>query len=203
MRIETRYIADDGTEFRSITECRNYEESLKEKIRNEKEQHNKCIQQAMCELDDAIWERFYPGSTYDTSERDPSLAFLWLQSDISYILSDDSFDLDQTKEVIVSMIEAADYGKEILGSYIHMDEQEREALIRRDFQEAFRHVKYGGDLGSDIRYALSDRDLRHLAELHKANHCRKKIEGLLTACNYHYECGRFANRQYDEFLQKH
>ena len=82
-----------------------------------------------------------------------------------------------------------------------MDEQEREALIRRDFQEAFRHVKYGGDLGSDIRYALSDRDLRHLAELHKANHCRKKIEDLLTACNYHYECGRFMNREYDEFLQ--
>ena len=73
--------------------------------------------------------------------------------------------------------------------------------IREDWESALEQVKNGTDLSSIIGWAFSDEDITELAKLHKNNICREKIEDLLEDCNFHYECGKFANEEYDEFLK--
>ena len=55
-------------------------------------------------------------------------------------------------------------------------------------------------LSGPLDWSFSKRDLTELAKLHKANKCRKKIEDLLTDCNFHYESAKFHNKDYTEFL---
>ena len=85
------------------------------------------------------------------------------------------------------------------------DEEEfdmTEDEIREDWESALEQVKNGTDLSSIIGWAFSDEDITELAKLHKNNICREKIEDLLEDCNFHYECGKFANGEYDEFLKE-
>lgn len=77
-----------------------------------------------------------------------------------------------------------------------MTEQE----IRSDWAAALRSVKYGYELSKWIDYGFYDEDIVELAKLHKRNRFRRKIEDLLEDCNFHYECGKFADHDYDEFL---
>ena len=82
------------------------------------------------------------------------------------------------------------------------DDDITEDKIREDWETALEQVNRGSDLSSIIGWAFSDEDITELAKLHKANICRDKIEDLLTDCNFHYECGKFANGEYDEFLKE-
>ena len=77
-----------------------------------------------------------------------------------------------------------------------------EKEIRENWESALEQVKDGTDLSSKIGYGFSDKDITELAKLHKANKFREKIEDLLTDCNFHYECGQFANGEYEEFLKE-
>lgn len=65
---------------------------------------------------------------------------------------------------------------------------------------ALKNCKDIHDLSHDIGYGFCLGDIEALATLHKKNKYRKKIEALLTDCNFHYECGKFHNREYEEFI---
>ena len=92
------------------------------------------------------------------------------------------------------------YAVEDLSDEEEFDMTEEE--IREDWESALEQVENGTDLSSIIGWAFSDEDITELAKLHKANICREKIEDLLEDCNFHYECGKFANEEYDEFLKE-
>ena len=158
------------------------------------------IAQAMCELDDEIWEKYNPNSTIDATGRTRWNAALWLRSDISTILTQNG-DVENTAKEILTIIEESECGREIFSNYINMNDIIEEAVIRLNFASAFRTVREGRQLSSKIGYGLSKKDLSELAKLHKANRFRKKIEDLLEDCNFHYECGEFANGRYEEFIK--
>ena len=82
------------------------------------------------------------------------------------------------------------------------DDDITEDEIREDWETALEQVNCGSDLSSKIGYAFSNEDITELAKLHKNNICREKIEDLLTDCNFHYECSKFANGEYEEFLKE-
>lgn len=82
------------------------------------------------------------------------------------------------------------------------DDDITEDEIREDWETALEQVNRGSDLSSKIGYGFSKEDITELAKLHKNNICREKIEDLLTDCNFHSECGKFANGEYDEFLKE-
>lgn len=73
--------------------------------------------------------------------------------------------------------------------------------IRRDYHTALKKVKVGGELAPLLKWRFSKEDLKKLAALHKANKCRRKIENLLTDCNFHAEVGKFTAGKYEEFLK--
>lgn len=75
----------------------------------------------------------------------------------------------------------------------------RNAEIRLDFLTALKSVKDGADISGAIDYSFDNEDLMNLMQLHKSNKCRKKIEDLLTNCNFHGECSLLSERKYDEF----
>lgn len=199
MKRKVTYIAEDGKEFGTTEECIAYEGSVMESARKK---HLEAVQKSMQNLDDMIWRHYYPEDT-DDSKPEPHVACIWLMADITHILSDDTIDAGKAELDIVARIREDECGEEILSEYVDMKQAKKEAAVRRDYQSAFATVKHGGDLGGILRYSFAKRDIYRLAKLHKSNKCRRKIEELLTACNFHYECGKFASGDYAEFLAGH
>lgn len=189
MRIEKIYIADDGKKFDNENECLLYERKEKEKRRNE-------ILQEIKNLDLIIWKKYHPDYEEDNG---PKLyqAPMWLNNNIAAIM----MEFPESEADIISIVKNTKYGDEIITAYLELDLIRDEIKIRTDFLSALRSVKNGSNLSHKIRWALSSKDLSELAKLHKANKCRRKIEELLTDCNFHYECGKFVNKEYDEFLR--
>ena len=72
----------------------------------------------------------------------------------------------------------------------------QDAMIRRDWETALRDHS-DDELVSMVSYQIRQDDLKKLAALHKKRKFRKKIEDLLTACNFHGESGDFAEGRYD------
>lgn len=187
------YIADDGKEFDNELDCKAYDDKLKtDKICN--------IQSAIYEIDKEIWLKYYPEKGLGKEPSNLGVAYIWLESTISCILADERFDFDTTLEDIKSIISKSPYADEILTNYISMEDTVNRGKVKRDFYSALQSVKKGDELSGVLHYSFSDKDISKLAKLHKANKCRKKIEDLLTNCNFHYECGKFKNKEYDEFL---
>lgn len=184
--MKIKYIADDGTEFTSERDCKEHEETLKEK-------KQLAIQLAMCELDRAIWQKYRNPS--DVEEIPKQLASVWLHNDIVSILFDEEIDAEQRLQEIITIINESDYGSEIL-KLININELRKEVKIRRNWPETLKKVKVGSELSGKIGYSLSAADLKKLALLHQSNKYRKKIEDLLTDCNFHYAAAQFANQQY-------
>ena len=192
MRKEVKYIADDGKEFFDANECLSYEAK-------EKAKRTKKIQEEMIRLDDELWEK-YVGKYEGTAQPTLLTADLWLKNDIAAILMKFENYLVDTKDEIVGEIEKSPYGKEIM-EILNFDKIMKSVLIRKDFKTALSKVKNGSSLSEKLGYSLSPGDLKELAKLHKSNKCRRKIEELLTDCNFHTECGKFASKQYDEYLK--
>lgn len=190
MKIEQTYIADDGKRFDDKNKCMKYESELRKKKQNE-------ILQEIKDLDLEIWKKYYPDYKED-NEPELYQAPIWLRNDIVAII----IDFHESENDIISIINRAKHGKEIIADYLKLDLIRNEVMIRTDFLSALCSVEYGSDLSSSIQYSLSSKDLFELAKLHKANKCRRKIEELLTSCNFHYECGKFANKEYGEFLRQ-
>lgn len=188
------YISEDGKKFETEKDCRNYEENLKrEKII--------AIQKTMIELDEKIWKKYYPNDNIEESKPELHVANIWLRNDIVHILVDENIDTIEAQKDILSIIEDTAYHKEILEKYILMDSILKEVKIRKDYKSAFAKVKDGSDIAHEINYTFGKSDLKQLAKLHKSNKCRKKIEDLLTCCNFHYACGKFLKKEYSEFLE--
>ena len=125
---------------------------------------------------------------------------MWLESDIGSVLkwSDNLNEaFDDVKEFVLNV---TIMGKEI-SDKINWSHIYRAAEIRHDWATALRGVKNGTALSSSIDWSFSSEDIRALAKLHKSNKFRQKIEDLLEDCNFHYECGKFADKKYDEFLE--
>lgn len=184
MITKINYVANDGKEFNTAAECLEYEKMM---LNN--------FKRAMVELDVKLWERYYPEQK---GQPNPELyqAVDWLRADIEHIM----LDFPDSREDILNLIRINKYGKEILKE-IALNKIDRNVEIRSDFAFALKSVKSGSDLSSDLRWNLSNKDICKLAELHKKNRYRKKIESLLTNCNFHYACGKFINGEYDEFIQ--
>ena len=90
----------------------------------------------------------------------------------------------------------------ILKCYIDIEELQKKAEIRRDFDSALRSVKHGTELSRLLDWSFREEDITELARLHKEGKHRKKIEDLLTDCNFHYECGQLCAGEYEEFLKE-
>lgn len=193
MNRKTIFTASDGLVFESEIACIKHEDEIK-KIKMQK------IQTVMCNLDDLIWKKYFPNQETDVSKRTLDAAHLWLKNDVIAILAYcDEIQADAAD--VFSFIEESEFGSEILEKYISKDKILREVSIRRDYVTAFEQVSNGKELSGAIGYVLGKKDLYKLAELHKTNQFRKKIEELLEDCNFHYEHAKFASGEYDEFLK--
>lgn len=182
------YISDDGLEFESEEACLNYEQKKK------KEKVNQILEEIK-NLDLEIWKKYHPDYN---GENEPTLeqAPLWLSADVESILTE----FPDSEEEVLEMIQKSRYGEEILQKYIKMEEIKKVVSVRRDFLTALKSVREGSDLSSILHFGFSKKDIRELAKIHKSGKCRKKIESLLTDCNYHTESGDFHARRYDAYL---
>ena len=194
MKRKIIYIAEDGKEFESETDCAGYE-------KDKREEKLKRIQHTMCCLGGKILKNFYPDMDFSTCECDLGYAHICFGNAVVYVLADNDIDADNAEKSIMKMIFETECGKEILNRYIDMDKVREEAKIRKDYESAFSKVANGRELSGRINYSIPKRDMKQLAELHKKNKCRKKIEELLEDCNFHYEHGKFARKEYGEFLE--
>ena len=150
--------------------------------------------QEIVNIDRKIWEKYHP----DWEEENPPelyQATMWLHTDIVSIL----LDFENSWVDILGIIKKSKYGAEIVKK-LSVDEIKAEVALRKDFLSALRSVKLGSALSRKVNYSFYAKDLGQLARLHKANKCRKKIEDLLTDCNYHDVCSAFINKNYEEYL---
>lgn len=195
MRVVTTYYADDGTPFPNEKDCLEYEA-----IRKKMNKKNDVVG-VMFQLDEDIWKKYYPNWKEKENSPQPTNdnIYLWLRENISFILSDESFDFDTTVAEIREMIEKTGLAPKIF-EQIDMDDVIRGAKIRRDFDSALSEAEYGRKLSGPLFWGFSKRDIYRLAKLHKKGKHREKIEDLLEDCNFHYECGRFSSGEYDEFF---
>lgn len=105
------------------------------------------------------------------------------------------------KDEVLSVLKGSKYAEDILGSdLVSLKEIERELEIRRDWLKALDGVRHGADLSCDIGFGFYEEDLKELARLHKAGNYKFKILELLYDCNFHTECEKFNDCDYDEFL---
>ena len=68
------------------------------------------------------------------------------------------------------------------------------------WKRAFDQVVHGDELSEILDYGFDEKDLENLAEIHEKDKAyRKKIEELLTDCNFHTECEWMVKGEYDKF----
>lgn len=189
--METKYIAYDGEEFDDKTACLNYEANLNA-------EKKKAVLEAAKKVDEQLWDKYFPNHG-ESNEPQLHQVYLWLEADIPYIVlhSETHPTLDNIKSEILSIDK--NFGDEII-SNLDFESMEEIISIKYDWESALRNIRTGRDLSGPIGYSLDSMDLKNLATLHKANKFRKKIETLLTNCNFHKECSDFKNKHYDEYL---
>lgn len=162
-----------------------------------------AVARVMVRLDDKLWNMYCPDNPGSTSGRTLENAHVWLQNDIKSILAD-SEDVREMADQICAVIRKEYYGQEVLSRYIHMDRLQEEVNERNevvgDFPAALKRVRYGYQLSPALRYCFSKDELIELGDLHRSGRFRKKIEELLTDCNFHSECGFLAKKRYSEFV---
>ncbi len=154
-------------------------------------------------IDDYIWNKYKmpEGSAYPHDQmQNEWYACQWLENSLESLMTakHDAEQLLQEYESIKCKVSSST--QKILEKYLDFSRAKRAAEIRSDWADALRHVKEGCDLSGWIGYGLTKGDITNLAKLHKARKFRRKIEDLLTDCNFHYECGCFSSGEYDEFL---
>ena len=150
-------------------------------------------------IDTEIWNHFFPNFKEDECKINEDNCLMFLESDIENIFY--NYDIQEAKEYIIDKIYEYSTSREIAESiirYINWDKCVDCATIRKDFASALKSVKKGSDLSHRINWGFSDNDIKELSKLHKANRFRRKIEDLLTDCNFHTECSLMHDRKYDE-----
>ena len=147
-----------------------------------------------------LWKHFYPKWEEKVDRPNNCVLEMYLQADIEQAIYD-SVDIVDAKEWILTMLMKSSFADEILNN-VSLEKAYMAVVIRKDFHSALKSVKHGRELASKLSYSFSGKDLMELAKLHKGNKCRKKIEQLLTSCNFHSEVGRLVRKEYDYFLGK-
>ncbi len=127
-----------------------------------------------------------------------NIAYMWLDSDITEALSQ-SEDINESFDEICEILKKSPMYNDI-NEIINLALIYKRAEIKRDFATALRNVKNGRELSYPLQWAFSKRDLTNLAKLHKSNKFRKKIEDLLTDCNFHEECSLMSSHNYSKWL---
>lgn len=188
MKKVTTYISEDGKNFASEQECSKYEKEQKKK-------ENIAILEEVKRLDLELWNKYFKDS--DAEGPELKVAYIWLRTDIVQIIlaSEEKPGLNEIKEHILK----SKYGKKI-AEELRFDKIEEEINVRSDWSNALKNVKEGTELSHKIGCGLSSSDLKQLATLHKTKKYRKKIEELLTDCNFHAECNDFYNGNYDKYI---
>ena len=167
---------------------------------------------AAARLDNVIWKHFHPEDDKE-HEINVDVVFAWLEADFVSVLIDKDIDTDEAEAWIEGKFDEEyelfrkkfpketreDFMKRIANH--HWQDITAEIDIRRDWSSAFRRVKDGSDLSGPVRYSFYQSDLYEFVRLHKANRFRKKIEELLTDCNFHGESGMLSEGMYDECLK--
>lgn len=197
---EIYYVANDGTRFKNEKECMEHEVLILNQEQN-------MFQEEIIRLDNEIWNYFRPNDTEVISEEAIKNNYmLWLKGDIVAILAYDPFieTEEERNKVLTKIREIIDKSdlKDKVYRNLCFDNILKEVEIRTDYESALRKVKRGTELSHLLGYGLGRVDLYLLAELHKKNKFRKKIEDLLTDCNFHSECSDFSSGKYEEYLDK-
>lgn len=190
--MEIIYRADDGTEFRNQTDC-----LLHERMSNLS--HNKVInvKLAFFDVTKKLAKKYY---NEDLDESDFSILDFakYIESIVYDNYSKNFGKLNRLKSEMEGIIHKSKHSDMIMRQF-DFDKARRKAEIRHNFADVLS--KYEGDeIAKKLEFTLWTSDLCELAKLHKANKCRKKIEDLLTDCNFHYESAKFHNKDYAEFL---
>lgn len=156
-----------------------------------------ALREEMSRLDSIIGAK-YLGDGSPIPEDQMHIAYMWLENDISSSLSK-SEDIDETFGEICEILQESPLYDDI-NEVVSLHKAYRRAEIRQDFATALRNVKNGSALSGVLGWSFSDEDLKNLAKLHKSNKFRKKIEDLLTDCNFHYECELMSSKDYSKWL---
>ena len=140
-------------------------------------------------------KEFFNTEDIDFAKGNP---IIHMEADVEYVLIE-AEDAEATGARIYSTAIRAGANSEVLSEVEKMiDKGKKSAEIRHDWPAALRRVKKGYELSSAVGWGFYKDDLRTFLKLHKANKFRKKIEDLLTDCNYHTFCGHLWAKEYDE-----
>lgn len=146
-----------------------------------------------------LWELYWTDENDDDADaqkrldniKEQYMLDLWIDADVKHALRKTNLEaLSNIKKLIV------EYGVKC-----DLDKCIEDAEIRLDFAAALRNAKRGTDLSHKLGYGFGSEDLMELMKLHKSNKFRRKIEDLLTDCNFHSECSLLSERKYDEFAK--
>jgi hypothetical protein len=125
----------------------------------------------------------------------------YIAGDIEWIFqTTPSYCYKDIEQEIRSKIEATGCAKKVYEA-IKWDSIFENLAIRADFASALSQIEDGACLAARLGWGFSDKDLRQLAELHKENRFRKKIEDMLTDANFHTEANLLFEQKYDELLE--
>lgn len=156
-----------------------------------------ALQKEMSRLDAIIGGK-YLGDGSPVPKDQLHIAYMWLENDISTILSK-AENMEETFDEICGLLKES-FAYNDINEIISLQTAYKRAEIRKDFATALRNVKNGSALSGVLGYSFSNEDIVNLAKLHKANKFRKKIENLLEDCNFHYECSLMISKDYSKWL---
>jgi len=97
---------------------------------------------------------------------------------------------DFLNSVAHDLIDALERG-ELSNAYLLTEEQ-----IRDDWEAALESDMDYSEIAQAIEWGFTREDIITLMELHRENKHRRKIEDLLTDCNYHTECKAWSAGDY-------
>ncbi len=144
-------------------------------------------------IDQALWKHFNePEGDFEPYDSTQYAWVLGLQADAEHLAL--KHGLEPVKEVVVELEKKFNVKVDLLD----WTKIEKALEIRSDWAAALKKVRRGSDLSAKIGWGFEKSDLRTLLKLHQQNKYRKKIEDLLTDCNFHSFCEALWGGNYDE-----
>jgi hypothetical protein len=142
----------------------------------------------------AFSKEFYGTEDIDFAKGNP---IVHMEADVESVLFK-AENMDETvAKIYLTAVKAGATTEALTEVEKMINKSKKSAAIRHDWPAAFRKVKNGRELSSVVNWGFYKDDLRTFLKLHKANRFRKKIEDLLTDCNYHTFCGYLSVGEYD------
>ncbi len=172
--------------------------AIEESLNKEKERvsRREKIEEELIRLDTELWKKYHPEDT-TVSEK---IKGWWLKEDIEHLLAERDCDIDERFSEIEKIINGSEYAEDISKKFSLLSCYDVAAL-RRDLASTLKKYKDMSDLSHDLNYSFCYQDIRDFVALHRKNRFRRKIEDLLTICNFHCECTMMCDKNYDELLE--